>query len=340
MKIVLVDSHLVKWGDEYALERAAWEALGAEFVLAECSTEAQLVEAGHDADILAYGGLYTPFTAAVMAQLPRCQLIARYGIGVDSVDLDAATAQGIVVANAAEYCVPEVADHATALILALARRIVWSDRWVRAGKWAGFPAQAGSMPRLSTQSVGLVGFGRIARRVAHNLRAIFGKIIAYDPYVDPAQAEALGVQMVPELDRLLAEADYISVHTPLLPQTRGLIGAAQFAKMKPTAYLINTSRGPVIDEAALVAALQAGTLAGAALDVFDPEPLVDNSPLRTMENVVLTSHIAAYSLQAVEDLRAAVIATICDVIQGVLPRYVMNPSVKPRGGLRPRPSTH
>jgi D-3-phosphoglycerate dehydrogenase len=135
---------------------------------------------------------------------------------------------------------------------------------------------------------------------------------------------------------VLAQSDYVSVHTPLMPQTRGLIGAAQLAKMKPTAYLVNTSRGPVVDEAALIAALQAKQIAGAALDVFDPEPLVENSPLRQMDNVILTPHTAAYSEQAIVDLRAAVTQTVSDVIQGYLPRHILNANVVSRFGLRRR----
>lgn len=334
-QIVFVDAHLHDFGDQFAGERAVWEALGAKITFANCNTEDDLIVAGKDADILIYLGLYTPFTEKVLSQLPRTQLIARYGIGMDSVDLAAATQYGIVVANAAEYCVPEVADHATALILSLARRVTMMDRFVRSGNWAGAVSHAGVMPRLSTQSVGFVGFGRIGRHAARNIVNIFGTLLAHDPYVSQEQADAYQVKMV-SLDELLAQADYVSVHTPLLPQTRGLIGAAQLAKMKPTAYLINTSRGPVVDEVALIAALQAKQIAGAALDVFDPEPLVADSPLRELDNVILTPHLAAYSINAIEDLRAAVTATVSDVIQGYLPRHVMNTSVAPRQGLRRR----
>ncbi len=333
--IVLVDTHIHDFGDQFAGERAAWEALGASVKSARCDTEDDIIAACHDADILVYVGLYTPFTARVLDALPTCQLIARYGIGMDSVDLDAATAQGIVVSNAAEYCVPEVADHATALILSLARRVTMLDRFVRAGQWAGATTHTGPILRLAAQCVGFVGFGRIARHAARNLAPMFGSLLAYDPFVGQAQADDYGVTMV-ALDELLAQADYVSVHTPLMPQTRGLIGADQLAKMKPTAYLVNTSRGPVVDEAALIAALEAKQIAGAALDVFDPEPLVEDSPLRRMDNVILTPHTASYSEQAIVDLRAAVTQTVMDVIQGYLPRHLMNPNVVARFGLQRR----
>jgi D-3-phosphoglycerate dehydrogenase len=331
--VVIVDSHVYDFGDAFVQERAVWEGMGARVTLARCETAGDVIAAGREADILAYVGLYTPFDAAVLAQLPRCQLIARYGIGMDSVDLAAATAEGIIVANAAEYCVPEVADHATALILSLARRITQLDRFVRGGQWGGAPAHVGPIPRLSTQTVGLVGFGRIARRVADNLRPMFGTLLAYDPFVSQAQADSHGARMV-TLDELLAAADYVSVHTPLLPQTRGLIGAAQLARMKRTAYLVNTSRGPVVDEAALADALAAGQIAGAGLDVFDPEPLVADSPLREMDQVILTPHMAANSVQALEDLRLAVTETVAAVMRGEWPRHVMNPKVTPRRALR------
>jgi D-3-phosphoglycerate dehydrogenase len=331
-QIVLVDSQIQAFSDEIAPERAVWTSLGATTKFARCSTEDEIIEACKDADILVYFGLYTPFSEKVLSSLPKCQLIARYGIGMDSVDLDAATRYGIVVSNAAEYCVPEVADHATALILSQARRVTMLDRFVHAGNWAGATAHTGKIIRLSTQTVGFIGFGRIARHAANNMVNMFGTLLAYDPYVSQDQADAFKVRMV-SMDELLAQSDYISVHTPLMPQTRGLIGAAELAKMKPTAFLVNTSRGPVVDEKALVNALQAKQIAGAALDVFDPEPLVAESPLRNFDNVILTPHTAAYSEQAIVDLRAAVTKTVGDVIEGYLPRYILNAKVTPRFGL-------
>lgn len=334
-QVVLVDTHIHDFGDQSAQERLAWERLGAEVIFARCGSEDEVIAACKDADILVYYGLYTPFTEKVLSQLPKCQLIARYGIGMDSVDLDAATKYGIVVSNAAEYCVPEVADHATALILSLARRVTMLDRFVRDGKWDGATAHTGKIVRLSAQSVGFVGFGRIARHAARNMVNMFGSLFAYDPFVTQEQADAYGVKMV-SLDELLEQSDYVSVHTPLMPQTRGLIGAAQLAKMKPTAYLVNTSRGPVVDEAALIAALQTKQIAGAGLDVFDPEPLVDDSPFREMDQVILTPHMAAYSEDAIVDLRVAVTQTVSDVIQGYLPRHILNAKVSPRFGLQRR----
>jgi D-3-phosphoglycerate dehydrogenase len=193
----LVDTHIYDFGDQFAGERAVWEGMGATVKFACCNSEEEIIEACKDADILVYVGLYTPFTEKVLSQLPKCRLIARYGIGMDSVDLDAANKYGIVVSNAAEYCVPEVADHATALILSLARRITMLDRFVRAGNWGGATAHTGKIVRLSSQTVGFVGFGRIARHAAHNLMNIFGTLLAFDPYVTQEQADPYNVRLLP-----------------------------------------------------------------------------------------------------------------------------------------------
>jgi D-3-phosphoglycerate dehydrogenase / 2-oxoglutarate reductase len=326
--VVAVDARYYR-NEDLPTERAAWEARGLRLTLGAAQSEDDIIALAQDADVIAYMGLYTPFTARVIESLPHCRLIARYGIGMETVDLDAATRQGILVCNAAEYCVPEVADHAVALMLNMARRITYFDRNVRRGRWADALTDTLPLRRMSALTVGLVGFGRIARRVATLMRPMVGRIIAYDPYVDPAMAAKIGVELAP-LDTLLAESDFVSVHTPLMAGTRGLIGAAQLDKMRPTAYLINTSRGPVVDEAALTAALQAGRIAGAGLDVFEVEPLAADSPLRTLENAVLVPHIAANSVESVQDLIQSVVHTVLDVMTGRWPAHVMNPTVIPR----------
>jgi len=331
-RVAIVDGARFR-DDNFAFERARWEPLGFDVSVESCETEDEIIAAAQDADVLLYLGLYTPVTRRVIQALPRCRLIARYGIGMDSVDIPAATEHGIVVANAAEYCVPEVADHAAALILALARRIAILDRHLHRGEWGGIFDILPRVPRLSTLTLGIVGFGRIGQRVAHNLSAMMGEILAADPYVNAETASEHGAQLV-TLDALLARADFVTLHTPLLPATRGLIGASELAQMKPTAYLINTSRGPIIDEAALIEALQNKTIAGAALDVFESEPLAADSPLRTLESVILTPHFAAYSEHALEDLRASVVHTVIDVLQNRWPPFVMNPTVQPRPPLR------
>ena len=334
-QVVIVDGKQHNSGDDFAPERSRWDELGLETRATGCVSESDLITECSNSEILVYLGLDIPFTAHVLNALTQCRLVVRYGIGMDSVDIPAATANGIVVANAAEYCVREVADHAAALILNLARRISVLDRFVHEGNWLGALDITGPVPRLSTQTVGLVGFGRISRQVATNLKPFFGTILAHDPYLTQSQADPYGVQLVP-LDELVEQADFVSVHTPLIPETEGLIGAEQFERMKKTAYVVNTSRGPVIDESALIAALTNNQIAGAALDVVATEPLPREHPLRDLDNVILTPHFSYHSIQANEDLRESVIATVADVAQGYWPRHVMNPTVQPRSPLQRR----
>jgi D-3-phosphoglycerate dehydrogenase len=187
----------------------------------------------------------------------------------------------------------------------------------------------GPIHRLSTLTLGLVGFGRIAQEVARRMEALVGEVVAYDPYVDPDRAAELGVEMV-ELSVLLDRSDVVSLHVPLNPVTQHLIGEAELERMKSTAFLVNTSRGQVVDEGALIAALEPGRIAGAALDVVATEPLPDDSPLRALPNVVLTPHFANYSVEAVRDLRESVAHAVGDVLAGRWPAHVVNEGVKPR----------
>jgi D-3-phosphoglycerate dehydrogenase len=333
-QVAIVDA-VHDWGDDYAVERETWDPLGIALTKADCKTEANVIAVAREADVVITLGLETPISSHVIQGLSPCRLIARYGVGVDSIDVSAATARGILVTNAPEYCTAEVADHAVALILALARRVVGLDRFVRAGNWHGSIQFSGPVSRLSTLTLGLIGFGRIARLVARKMAGFVRTIVAHDPFVEQDLADGYGVQMV-ELDELLARADLISVHTPLLPTTHHLISAAQLARMKPTAYLINTSRGPVIDEIALIRALQTKRIAGAALDVVGSEPLAADSPLRTFNNVILTPHFASYSVEATQDLRTSVAQSVADVLEGYWPRHVVNPAVQPRFPLKRR----
>jgi len=333
-RVIVIDA-VHDWGDGYAVEKEIWRPLDVALRTARCGTKVEVIAAAREADVVVTMGLSTPLTARVIHALSRCRAIVRYGIGVDNIDVPAATESGVVVANAPEYCVPEVADHAVSLILALARRVPFFDRSVRAGHWREPIPFAGPVRRLSTLTLGLIGFGRIARQVARKMAGFVGTIVAHDPYAGGEVAGDYGVQMV-GLDELMARADLISVHVPLLPTTYHMIGAAQLARIKPTAFLVNTSRGPVVDEAALVAALQAGQIAGAALDVVESEPLPANSPLRTLENVILTPHFACYSVESTIDLRASVARSVADVLRGYWPPHVVNRAVQPRFPLKRR----
>jgi D-3-phosphoglycerate dehydrogenase len=274
-----------------------------------------------DALLNTYGG---PITAEVMAQMPNCRVISRYGIGVDTIDLNAATESGIIVTNNPTYCVEEVAEHTIAMLLTSARKIAFYDRLVRAGKWEVPPGKP--MFRLAGSTCGLVGFGNIARRVAKAAAGLDMRVLYADPFVEPGQFDAPGEKV--ELDQLLAESDYVCIHAPLLPQTRGMIGVDQFEQMKNSAVIINCSRGPIIDTDALVNALDNQSIAGCALDTTDPEPLTDGHALRGRENVIINPHAAWYSEQAMAGLQAGAPNEVKLVLQGEWPKNVVNKAVK------------
>ncbi len=286
-------------------------------------------EAGDcDALLNTYAG---PITADVMAKMPRCRIIARYGIGVDTIDLDAATRAGIIVTNNPTYCIEEVAEHTMALVLACARKVPLYDRLVRSARWEVPPGKP--MFRLSGRTLGLVGFGNIARLVAARAAAFGMRVLFADPFVPEAHSGAHARKV--ELDELLAESDFVSVHPPLTPETRGMIGDAALAKMMKTAFLVNCSRGPVVDTGALVRALDKGLIAGCALDTVDPEPLPDPHPLRGRDNVIVTPHVAWYSEQALVGLQAGAPGEVKRVLSGEWPVNVVNKAVrgKNRAGL-------
>lgn len=276
-----------------------------------------------DALLNTYAG---PITAEAMAKMPKCRIIARYGIGVDTIDLEAATAAGIIVTNNPTYCIEEVSEHAMALLLACVRKIAFYDRQVRAGVWAVSPGKP--IFRVAGSTLGLVGFGNIARQVAVRAAAFGMRVLYADPFVKQGQFDAPGEKV--ELDRLLAEADFVSLHPPLTPETRKLVNDAALAKMKPTAFLINCARGPVVDTEALVRALDAKRIAGAALDTVDPEPLPDPHPLRGRENVIFAPHAAWYSEQAMVGLQSGAPNEVRRVLSGEWPVNVVNPAVRGR----------
>jgi len=237
-------------------------------------------------------------------------VISRPAVGFDQIDIEAATDLGIVVTHVPDYCTDEVSDHALALLLALHRRVPWLDSAIKAGGWNQAPVYGGGRPAsfhagevpgpprpLRGQTLGIIGFGRIGRRVAEKARGFGLRLLAHDPYPPANAGESFGVQLV-DLDHLLAEDDLVTIHCLLNNGTRGLLGAMAFARMKPTAILVNTARGPIVDSGALIAALHSGQLAGAALDVTDPEPPARDSPLFALPNLLLTPHTAYYSDRA------------------------------------------
>ena len=274
-----------------------------------------------DALLNTYAG---PITSEIMARMPNCRLIARYGIGVDTIDLDAATEAGIIVTNNPTYCIEEVAEHTIAMLLAAARKVAFYDRLVRQGRWEVPPGKP--MFRLAESTIGLVGYGNIARRVANAAAGLQMRVLFFDPFVESGQFETPGEKV--ELPELLQESDYVCIHAPLLPQTRHMISADAFAQMKDTAVLVNCSRGPIVDTDALVKALDEHSIAGCALDTTDPEPLTDDHPLRGRDNVLINPHVAWYSEQAMTGLQAGAPNEVRLVLEGEWPVNVVNKAVK------------
>ena len=317
-KVVLTD---YVW-ESVDVERKILGDLG-ELVPLQTKKPGEFLAQAADCDALlnTYAG---PITAEAMAKMPKCRIIARYGIGVDTIDLDAATAAGIIVTNNPTYCIEEVAEHTMALLLDSARKIAFYDRLVRGGTWAVPPGKP--LFRLVGRTLGLVGFGNIARQVAVRAASFGLKILYADPFVKDGQFSEPGRKV--ELDQLYRESDFVSVHPPLTPQTRGMIGDDAFSRMKPGAVLINCSRGPVVDTAALVRALDAKKIAACALDTTDPEPLPDPHPLRGRENVIINPHVAWYSEQSMVGLQSGAPNEVRRVLSGEWPVNVVNKAVK------------
>lgn len=266
-----------------------------------------------------------PFDAETLAALPHARLLLRPYVGYDDLDVDAATELGILVANVPDTFIIEVADHTLALLLAANRKLFQMDAFIRDGRWAsGIDARKAAAPirRLSTLTLGLVGFGGIGRLVAQRAAPFGFRIVAADPFVPASVAAEYGVTLLP-LDDVLREADILSIHVFLSRQTRHLIDARCFALMKPSAILVNTSRGPVVDEGALIEALKAGAIAGAALDVMEEEPLDPASPLIGMDNVILAPHLASYSVEGGEVHRERVGQLAVQAATGLLERKVV-----------------
>ncbi len=287
--------------------------------LEACVTAADVIAAARDADALI--NQYAPIDEEVVAALTRCRVIVRYGVGVDNVDVDAATRHGIWVVNVPDYGVEEVADHALALFLALARGIGPLDRAVRAGEWEY--RRAPSLHRVSAMTVGVVGCGRIGRITAEKLRCLGATVLATDVAGVPADLQERGVEAV-SLEDLLRRADGVTLHVPLGNGTNHLIAAEQLALMKPTAFLINTARGGLVDTDALVAALEGGHLAGAALDVLEEEPPGAASPLSARDDGLVTPHSAWFSEESYQALKTEVAREVVRVLNGERPRSPVN----------------
>jgi D-3-phosphoglycerate dehydrogenase / 2-oxoglutarate reductase len=299
--------------------RAVLSKIGAQLHLAEEAKPEAIMRVAKDADALF--ATYAKITADMIRQMTRCRIISRFGIGVDNVDIAAATERGIVVTKVPDYCIDEVSDHAMALLLAAVRKIPLANSMVHQGRWE-MPAVV-PIHRLRGSTLGLVGFGRIPQLVAPKAQSFGMQVVSYDPYVPKNVFENAKVRGV-EFKELLKISDYISIHSPLLPETQGLFNAEAFRQMKPHAYLINTARGPIVDEGALAQALDAGQLAGAALDVMTKEPPA-GSPLLGRPNVIITPHTSFYSEESLVDLQTKAAEEVVRVLQGQAPKNPVNP---------------
>jgi D-3-phosphoglycerate dehydrogenase / 2-oxoglutarate reductase len=293
--------------------------VGADLQLAAENSPEAIMQIAKDADAILV--TYAKITGDMIRQLTRCRIVSRFGIGVDNVDIEAATAKGIVVTQVPDYCIDEVSDHAMALLLAAARKIPMANAQVHGGTWK-MPNFV-PMHRLRGSVLGLVGFGRIPQLVVPKAKSFGLRVVAFDPYAPAEVFQRLGVDSV-SFDELLRISDFVSLHSPLTPETKGLMNAEAFRKMKQTAYVVNTARGPVIDEAALAAALDAKEIAGAALDVMTQEP-PGSSPLFGRDNVIVTPHTSFYSEESLVELQTKAAEEVVAVLSGKAPRNPVNP---------------
>ena len=318
-KVVIADPPAV----DHDIESAALDASGLalDTVWLNAREPEQVLEHA-DADALVMS--WVPITRHVIDQLERCRVIARFGIGVDMIDLEAATERGILVCNTATYCLDEVSNHAMGLLLMLSRGLLHDVDAVRQGGWF----RSGSPPprRLAGQTLGLVGMGNIGRLVARKARGFGLRVVAFDPYVRRSQAEVDGVPLL-DLEQVLRESDFVSIHCPLNPSTRHLIGQRELALMRPSAYLVNTARGAIVDQAVLTRVLGEHRIAGAGLDVFEVEPLPADDPLRELDNVILTPHSASWSVESSAECRRVAVEHAVSVLRGETPADVVNRAV-------------
>lgn len=316
--------------EPFTFEREAIHANGGELIVAHCQSESDVIAQAGNAEILLLARMPI-VTPAVMDALPAVRLIVRWGVGYDQIDVEAATARGIAVANAPTYCTQDVAEHAMSLLHMIARRMVWAHERMRSG---AYTPPGGPIHRLTGSTLGIIGCGRIGSAVAKRAQGIGMNVVAYDKYRSDDDLRAIGVKPV-SYESLLKESDYITLHVLLTSETKKMVNADAIALMKSDVMIVNTSRGAVIDQDALVAALESGRIAGAALDVFEREPLPVDHPLRSLEHVVLTPHAAAFTVESLEALRHEMCNTVTTWIRDGWSDVVVNPEVRPK--LRPRP---
>jgi len=315
IKVVITDCN----HPSIEIERKMLSEINAELILSNCNTEEDIIKVAKDADGII--NQRVPITRRVITLLNKCKVIVRYGVGVDNIDVKAATECGIIVSNVPDYCVDEVSTHAIALILNCARGISLLDRKIREEEW-GFTL-AKPLFRTQGKTLGIYGLGRIGSAVAKKSMGFGLKIIAYDPYVSKVNNR---IKMV-DFPQLLSESDFISINASLTDETWHAFKENELKAMKKTAYLINTARGSIVDERVLYKALREGWIAGAGLDVLEKEPPDWDNPLLKLDNVVFTPHSAFYSEESYIELKTKVAEAVISVLSGRLPKSIMNPEV-------------
>ena len=315
MKVVITDHAYM----DFTEEKKRFESIGAQLIIAQCTSEEEVIQVSEDAHVLINSDL--PITRKIIEALPNLKLITRYGIGVDHIDVEAATEHGVYVTNVPDYCQIDVADHALALILSLTQKIVHLNQKVKQGSWDF--SDGAPLHRIQTQTVGLISYGGIARILSKKLQAIGFTVIAYDPYLENVKA-SLDVELV-SLEALMQQSDVVSVHAPLVKETYHLIDREMLALAKPHAVIVNAGRGAVIHEAHLIEALQNGQIAAAGIDVLEVEPIARNHPFLTMDQVIVTPHFAFYSEQAMEELKEKTMVNVMAMLQGEKPQYIVDP---------------
>jgi len=317
-KVVLAD-HRFK---SFEMEERALAQIGVPLTVGQCKTEDEIIELAHDADAIIISR--AKITKRVIDSLERCKVIARPGVGVDTVDIAAATAKGIYVTNVPDANTDEVSNHAMALLLVWARSLLPAIEAAKAGDWT--VERIPTPRRLKGQKLGIIGLGRIGRTVARKASGFDLVILGYDPYLTESQIKSAGA-LPADLDTLLRESDYVTIHCPLTDRTRGLLGVEELRKMKPNAVLINVARGPIVDREALLRALREGWIAGAGLDAFDQEPLPADDPILALPNVIATPHTAWYSDAARAEGRRKAAEEVVRILKGEQPLYLVNPEV-------------
>jgi D-3-phosphoglycerate dehydrogenase len=316
LRVVVTDD---RYGS-YEEENAVLRQIGVSVEVHDRMDEAETVRVLAQADGILVN--LHPLPAGVIEKLERCRVISRYGVGYDNVDVETATSKGIWVARVPDYCLEDVSDQALALLLGCVRKVAFKDRRIREGAWNLHREQPSY--RIAGKTLGLIGYGAIARTLHRKMSGLrLDRVLAFDPYLDPEKIAENGAQAV-TLRRLLKESDYISVHAPLNEETRGLIGSRELALMKKTAILVNTSRGPLLEEKAVAAALAGGEIAAAGLDVFESEPLPPDSPLLRLDNAVLSDHAGWYSEESVAELKTKAARNVLEVLRGGKPVYPVN----------------